>query len=130
MLELMLAISIFLISIFFLLLILDSLALSRLGREITIATFLAQEGLEAVKSIRDNNFDDLATGTHGLAISEGHWVFQGTEEDLSYILREGRRIIEIEEIDPNRKRVSSRVFWQFNDLGTQEIILVTYFTNW
>lgn len=130
-LELVVAIGIFAILVSILtFFILNSLFLGKLGQEFLIANSLAEEGLEAAKSIRDNNFNDLTAGNHGLAISEGRWVFQGTEEDLSQLLREGRRIVEIQEIDSNRKRVISKVRWQFNSLEIQEIRLITHFTNW
>ncbi|KPJ57114.1 hypothetical protein AMJ49_02325 [Parcubacteria bacterium DG_74_2] len=129
--ELLIAVGIFLISIsisiFFLL---DSYISGRLASEITIANFLAEEGMEAVKSIRDNNWLDLLTGNHGLTISENHWIFQGPEEDLSDQLQKGKRVIGIEDIDSDRKKITSRVIWQFTEERTEEVRLVSYLTNW
>ena len=107
--------------------ILNSYIIGRLAEEITIANFFAEEGLEAARSIRDNNFADLTNGDHGLLISGGNWQFFGTSETI-----DGKftRIINVEEIDPNRKQVTSQVTWQFTETRPQEIILVTYLTNW
>lgn len=130
-LELLIAIGIFIISvsslIFF---VLDGYISGRLAREMTIANFLAEEGIEAARSIRDNNWDDLVAGNHGLAILNGNWVFQGAEEDVSDQLRGGIRQIQIEDIDSSRKKIISLVSWQFGEGIPQEISLVTYLTKW
>jgi len=127
--ELIIAIGIFVFVISALVfLVLDSYISGRLAAEITKADFLAQEGLEAARSIRDNNWSDLTSGAHGLVISEGHWIFQGASEDISDQLNNGSRIIEID-MDQNRKKVTSRVNWQFSQ-RTEEVSLVSYLTNW
>ena len=130
-LELIIAIGIFVITVsglvFF---ILNNYVSGRLISEITIANFLAEEGLEATKSIKDNNWSDLVEGNHGLAIFGNHWFFQGTSEDISGQLREGTRVIAIEEIGVDRKKIISGVNWQFNEGRTEEVKLVTYLTNW
>jgi len=110
--------------------ILESYISGKLAKEITIANFLAQEGLEAVKSIRDNNWSDLIAGDYGLAISGGFWVFQPGSEDIGGQLRGGTRIIKIENIDENRKKITSRVNWQFSEGRNEEVKLITYLTNW
>jgi len=101
-----------------------------LSKEITQANFLAEEGMEAVRSIRDNSWDDLSAGSYGLTISNNNWIFQGTEEDVSDQLQTGVRKIIIEEVAPNRKKITSQVGWQFAKLRPQEIQLITYLTNW
>jgi type II secretory pathway pseudopilin PulG len=130
-LELILAIGIFLILILVLSpLFLDTLNSSRLSQEFLIADFLAKEGLEAARSIRDNNWEDLTPGNHGLSISDSHFVFYGEEEDVSGQLREGKRKIQIENIDNYRKKVTSTVSWQFAPGKTEKVELITHFTNW
>jgi hypothetical protein len=110
--------------------IFDNYISGRLSYEMTKANFLAEEGIEAVKSIRDNNFGYLTPGNHGLTVSEGHWILQGTEEDLSSQLTAGRRINEIVNIDQDRKKITTTVTWQFLEGRTEEIKLATYLTNW
>jgi len=111
-------------------LIIDSYTIHRLGREETIAVFLAEEGLEAVRSIRDSNWNDLQDGNYGLAISGRKWIFQGSEEDLSDALKQGKRVITISTIDADKKEIKSKITWEFKENRSQEIILITYLTNW
>jgi len=130
-LELIIAIGIFAISIFSLAtFLLDSFVSGRLAQEFLIANLLAEEGLEATRSIRDNHWQDLIAGNYGLAVSSSHWVFQGTEEDISNQLKGGIRQIQIENIDENRKKIISKVSWQFSEARLEEVILVSYFSNW
>jgi len=126
--ELIVAIGIFVIAIsalaFF---ILDSYVSGRLAQEITIANFLAEEGIEATRSIRDNDWEGLIPGNYGLTISpQGNWVFQDSPD----IIDKFTRLILVEDIGIDRKKVTSRVTWQFTQARPQEIRLVTYLTNW
>lgn len=131
--ELLIAIGIFVIVVsglaYF---ILDSYVSGRLAEEIIIANFLAEEGLEAARSIRDNDWSALDVGEHGLVIAGNNWVFSGSEEDVSSLLGKGKRKIIIEELspaDPDRKKITSRISWEFTPARIQNIQLVTYFTN-
>jgi len=112
--------------------IFDSYNASRLALDMTKADFLAEEGLEAAKSIRDNKFSDLSTGSHGLVISNGHWIFQDSEENLSSQLNGGKRVIEIEDdtLDQNIKKITSIITWKFTENRSEEVKLITYLTNW
>jgi len=129
--ELIIAVALFAIVILGLfLLIFDSYNASHLALEITKADFLAEEGLEAARSIRDNNFLDLSAGSHGLVVSSGHWIFQGTNENLSSELNGGIRSILIEDVGTDRKKISSTVSWDFTENRPEEIKLISYLTNW
>ncbi len=126
--ELVVAIGIFVIVVSSLaFLVLNSYTAGYLAFEITQANSLAEEGLEAARSIRDNNWPDLINGDYGLAIVGGNWQFSGISETI-----DGKftRIITLEEIDQDRKKVTSQVTWQFNEARPQEIKLITYLTNW
>lgn len=111
-------------------LVIDSYASGRLSKEITQANFLAEEGMEAIRSIRDNSWGDLSPGTYGLAISGNNWILQGSQEDISSQLNQGVRTIIIEEIDPDRKKIISQVDWKFVEARPQRVQLITYLTNW
>lgn len=129
--ELIVAIAIFSISISVLIFfLLDSYIAGRLAFEMEKANFLAEEGMEAARSIRDNNWQDLTAGNHGLTIFGGHWIFQGAEEDISSELREGTRQVLIEDITLDRKKVTSMVNWQFSEGRPEEVKLISYLTNW
>lgn len=129
--ELLIAMGVFVLAVSAItFLILDAYIADRAGHERTKASFLAEEGLEAAKSIRDNDWDDLTVGDHGLTISGSSWAFQGTEEDLSDQLKEGERKITIEGVDSNRKKVTSQVAWELTETRLQDVSLVTYLTDW
>ena len=111
-------------------LIFDAYLADRAGQERMTAVFLAREGIEATRAIRDNNWDDLINGEHGLTISENNWIFQGNQEQISNYLREGVRKIIIEQIDKDRKKITSQVTWELTETRAQNVSLVTYLTNW
>jgi prepilin-type N-terminal cleavage/methylation domain-containing protein len=90
------------------------------------AVFLAEEGLEAVRNIRDEDFVNLIDGTYGLAISGNQWNFSGNSDTSDIFTRE----IEIATIDDDRKLVISKISWQQNLQRLGEISLQTYLTNW
>lgn len=111
-------------------LIIDSYVAYQLSQEMTLASFLAEEGIEAARSIRDESWNRLISGEHGLAVSENKWNFQGSEEDVSQYLDNGKRKIIVTDIDPDRKKIISQINWDFSDTRTERIEMVTYLTNW
>ena len=129
--ELLLAIAIFIIVVstlaFF---FLDSYVAGRLAQEMSIANGLAEEGLEAARSIRDNDWDKLSVGNHGLVVSSNNWIFQGATEDISDSLKAGERKISVEEIGSDIRKVTSEITWQFSPDRSQTVSMVTYLTNW
>lgn len=110
--------------------LLDSYTLNLKSQQNSIAVFLAEEGLEATRSIRDNNWNNLGVGEHGLVISDSVWNFQGLQEDISNKLKGGIRKIIVERIDAKRKKVTSKIIWETAQGNYQEISLVTYLNNW
>lgn len=127
--ELLVAMAVFVLAISAItFLLLDSFLAERGSRERIQTIFLAKEGQEAARSIRDNSWDSLTIGSHGLAVSGGQWVFQGSEDDVSDQLKDGVRKIIIESIDSDRKKIISKVSW--NSTRPQEVTLVSYLTNW
>jgi len=114
--ELVVALGVFVIVISALAyLVFNSYVAGRLAQEITQANFLAEEGLEKARSIRDNNWQDLTIG-----------------ESTETIDGKFTRTIKVDVIDAdvNRKKITSKIIWPFSGSKTQEIILVTYLTNW
>jgi len=129
--ELVVALGVFVIVISALAyLILNSYVAGRLAQEITQANFLAEEGLEAIRSIRDNNWQDLTDGNYRLDKSSGNWrLILGSET----IDGKFTRVIKIEKVNPDnpdRKKITSQVTWEFTESKFQETNLVTYLTNW
>src|SRR3989344_1218094 len=89
------------------------------------ATMLAEEGLEAVRNIKDANFSNLSDGTHGLAVSGNQWTLSGSSDVTDIFTRS----ISISIIDMDRKSVVSNISWQQNPQRTGSLSLATRFTN-
>ena len=90
------------------------------------AVFLAEEGLEAVRNIKDTSFSNLANGNYGLAVSGSKWIFSGTSDTTGIFTR----IINIATVDSSRKTVTCTVTWQQTPQGTGSVVLTTRLTNW
>lgn len=90
------------------------------------AVILADEGLEAVRNIRDENFSSLTNGTHGLAISGNQWVLSGSQDITDIYTRQ----IAISTVDAKRKSITANVTWQQNAQRSGTVSLVTYLTSW
>ena len=109
-------------------LVLNTYVLSLEGEERTKALAITEEGQEAVRSIRDNNWSDLTTGDRCVVLSGGNWVFQ--DPPCSVIDNKFTRVISINNVDTDEKKISSRVSWQTQNGEDREITLNTYLTNW
>ncbi len=121
--------------------ILGSFLSSRQGSEETQASFYAQEGLDAVKSIRDQSWEFLVDGDHGLSFAGGKWVFNGTSEVLGKYTRKitispvnrsvGGDIAPTGgTLDPNTKKAVALVTWNFTPIKTSSVEMSSYLTNW
>src|SRR5688572_241324 len=69
------------------------------------ASALAEEGVEAVRNIRDAAFANLTNGTHGLAQSGGQWVLSGSSDANGIFTRQ----ITIGAVDGDRKSIVATV---------------------
>jgi len=128
--ELLIALGIFVVMVSVVaFLLIDSYISNLQASQNSKAIFLAEEGMEAARSIRDNSWDNLTAGPHGLTISENNWIFQGELEDISDKLPQGKRVITIGDIDEDRKKVTSKVSWQVAQ-KENKIELITYLTDW
>lgn len=108
------------------LLVLDANVSSRQGGERTQAILLAREGLEAVRSLRDADFDNIAAGAHGIALSGARWVFSGASD----VQDQFTRTITVTDIDIDTKKIESVVSWQFTEVRRNSVALVDYLTDW
>lgn len=101
----------------------------------------AQEGIEAMRSIRDINFMLLTNGDYGLERDNNIWVrIQAPEniDDFYYrtivvsdVLRdENGNISDEGMVDPYTKKIVSRVEWDWGGVIPQSVSLETYLSNW
>src|SRR3989344_3374170 len=97
--------------------VLNGYVAGRLSYEMSKANFLAQEAMEATRSIRDNNWDDLQNGIFVLSVVDNKWHLSSNlqETDISDKLMDGQRIVEIESIGEDQKKVTTRVSWKFSE---------------
>jgi type II secretory pathway pseudopilin PulG len=138
--EIILAIGIFaLIASTGVITILHSFSINRLGEEQTQAANYANQGLEAVRSIRKNSWSSLTDGTYGLSAGGGSWAFSGASDTSGKITRTvkietGNRdgsgnIVDVGTPDPNLKKVTSTAAWNFGANRNNSVITVEYLTN-
>ena len=108
------------------------------------AMMRAEEGLEAVRTIRDFAWNELLYDQSAIAVSSGTWSFVG--EGSSEITGEFTRTLLFGDVcrdgsnqivacpgsstDAHTKRVTSTVTWQQNPQRTGESALTTYLQNW
>lgn len=90
------------------------------------AALLADEGLEAVRSISDDSFTNLTDGTYGLQISGNQWVFSGSSDSSGVFTRQ----VTIATVDASRKNITSTVTWQETPQRTGTVAMETRFTAW
>lgn len=120
--------------------ILGSLRGSSVGGQYTEATNYARESWEALRSIGQNAYGNLVSGTYGISASGGEWaLIPGSDVSDTYT-----RTIEIEDVDRNgggdivgsggsndigTRRIITTISWP-SEIGTRSVQLVDYFTNW
>ena len=105
------------------------------------ALLYAQEGLEATRNMRDRNFLSLVTGDYGLTLTSDTWSFVAAPETIdAYYARTitvadvyrdvNGAIAESGTLDPNIKKITSTVTWNWKEVQAQTLSLVTYLSNW
>jgi len=99
---------------------------SEFGGKRERAVFLANEGMEAARNIRDEDFNNLVDGTHGLAVTGNLWNLSGSQDIAEGFTRE----TVINSLDANTKEVTTTVTW--DELLTRSGIVScsTRFYNW
>lgn len=127
--------------------ILQSYNANRLGEEMTVANQFAAEGLEAVRSVKNQNYNNLLN-TLGTGVNRspgGVWYFTGPNDTLTHNSSdEYIRTVKVEDVqrdpdgnivssgtlDSDTKKITSEVTWNFNSARAESLSLVTYLTNW
>lgn len=90
------------------------------------ASYLADEGIQAVQNIRDASFANLTNGTYGLNIQSNSWTLAAQPD----VVDGYTRTIVVSSVDTNTKKIVSRVSWP-QQYGEQNFITFTsYLTNW
>lgn len=90
------------------------------------AVMLAQEGLEAVRNMRDFTFTTLTDGTYGLSTAGNQWSLSGSEDIFGIFTRQ----IIISSVDVARRSITANVSWQQNPQRNGLVSLTTRLTHW
>lgn len=92
-----------------------------------LASDYVQEGIGAVRAIRDRGWAELTAGNHGLVFIDGQWQLSGASDSRDAFTR----VVSIGPgADDNVKMATTTITWQTDPLRTQKIELVEQLTNW
>lgn len=106
-----------------------------------VSRALVKEGVEAVHSIRDQDWNKLAVGVHGLDKSNGFWEFSGSSDtdgkytreiSISEVYRDGDNLI-VESggnLDSDSRNVNVKVSWLTASNLDKNISQNFLLTNW
>ncbi len=122
------------------------LAIDTANRDLRIETgntalLYAREGLEAARNIRDKDYLELASGDYGLDFTDDIWSFTEAPETIDDFYQRTisiedvyrdteNEIAEIGTLDPETKKITSEVTWDWRGIYPKIVSLTTYFTNW
>jgi Tfp pilus assembly protein PilV len=121
--------------------VLGSFSMSRQAEEGSKAGLLAQEGMEAVNSLKNQNWNNVTNGAHGITKTGGTWTFTGTSDTtekytrvitVSDVFRDGSgNIVTLGgTIAPETKKVSVIVSWNFGGTRHDGVVINQYVTRW
>lgn len=121
--------------------VIHSFSANRLGHEETEAALLASEGLEAVRSIKKQDFENLASGTYDVNSSSGVWQLGPTptpggkynrEITVADVYRDelGEIVASGGTLDEEIKSITSSVYWQFSPARSNRVAMKTYLAAW
>lgn len=119
--------------------VLQGMTMNRLASDETFADLYAQEGIEAVRSLKNRAFTNLVTGTYGLSNAGNLWNFLGSNDVRSNFTRQiivepgqrnaGNIVDSGGVVDPDLFKITSNVTWNFTPSRINTATLVTYLTN-
>lgn len=101
----------------------QSLSVDSINSE--LATDYVHEGMIATRSVRDQGWFNLTTGTHGLSYSNNKWQFSGASDTKNSLTR----TVTVTDIDANTKEIKTKVTWSTDPLRIQSSELVERLTN-
>lgn len=90
------------------------------------ATALAEEGLEAVRNLRDADYTNLVPGSYGLSTGDHQWELRPAADQTGIF---SRRVTITADAEDTASIVAT-VSWQWVTNRTNSVTLTTYLTNW
>jgi hypothetical protein len=125
--------------------ILQGFDANRTGTEKIVANQYATEGIEAVRSIRNQAYTKLvataSTGVFQVPAGTGVWTFSGVSNTFGKYTRvitistvnrdaSGNIVASGGSQDPNTMKVTATVSWNITSARTGSVQQSTYLTNW
>ena len=99
---------------------------SSLAGDRSRAILVAEEGQEAVRSIKNINFTNLVDGTYGLVYASSTWNFSGSSDISDGFTRQ----VTVTSSGSNRKTITVTVTWQQTPVRIGSVTTVARLTNW
>lgn len=96
------------------------------GGDRTRAAFIAEQQLEAVRQMRNVNYDSVTVGQHGVALGPAGWAWSGTWVRTNNYSAN----VTISQQGTDWLGVTSNVHWNFGNTRSGSVTLNTYVTNW
>jgi len=90
------------------------------------AAQFAEEGLEAMRSIKNENYEGLSDGDYGLSWTGGKWILSGTQDTQDRFIRQ----VNISTISDSLKLVRLTVTWPQTAARTATLSFESYLSNW
>lgn len=90
------------------------------------AVMFAEEGQEALRSIKNANFSNLVDGTYGLTYTNNTWSLSGSSDTSGIFTRS----VTISTIDAHRKNIIVNVSWQQTPDRPGSVTISGRLTNW
>lgn len=90
------------------------------------AIMVAEEGQEAVRSIKNANFSNLIDGTYGLSYSNNAWFLTGSQDSSGIYTRS----VTISTVGAHRKNILVTVTWPQTAARTGSVTTSARLTNW
>lgn len=105
--------------------VVSALKTVQFARNKTLATKYAQEGIEAVRSIRDRGWTQVTSGTYGLSWTGVQWTLMGSSEALDKF---SRTVTIADGALAETKNITVSVSWREGN-RTQDVTLMAILTK-
>lgn len=86
----------------------------------------ANEGVEAVRNIKEHAFDDLQDGVWGLTLANNTWTLSNIPDTAEGLTR----TITIVSVDPSIKMIESSVAWKQTPQRMASTTIATMMSDW
>lgn len=96
------------------------------GGDRTRAAFIAEQQLEAVRQMRNADYDSVTTGTHGTALGPSGWTWSGAVRMIDGYTAS----VTVAEAGTDWLEVTADVGWNFGKTRSGSLSLHTYITDW